>query len=99
MDDHIRKLDTKIQSKETELNALFTKIQKLEEEIATLYHKKLISKKLETAEMTLTSVLGEKQRKRKSQLPASPKWVRWVGVVKRHLNIMTQEGNKLRQLC
>ena len=37
MDDHIRKLDTKIQSKETELNALFTKIQKLEEEIATLY--------------------------------------------------------------
>ena len=43
MDDHIRKLDTKIQTKETELNALFTKIQKLEEEIATLYHKKLIS--------------------------------------------------------
>ena len=30
MDDHIRKLDTKIQSKESELNALFTKIQKLE---------------------------------------------------------------------
>ena len=58
MDDHIRKLDTKIQSKETELYALFTKIQKLEEEIATLYHKKLISKKLESAEMTLTSVLG-----------------------------------------
>ena len=58
MDDHIRKLDTKIQSKETELNALFTKIQKLEEEIATLYHKKLISKKLESAEMTLTGVLG-----------------------------------------
>ena len=57
MDDHIRKLDTKIQSKETELNALFTKIQKLEEEIATLYHKKLISKKLET-EMSLTGVLG-----------------------------------------
>ena len=54
MDDHIRKLDTKIQSKETELNALFTKIQ----EIATLYHKKLISKKLESAEMTLTGVLG-----------------------------------------
>ena len=44
MDDHIRKLDTKI--------------QKLEEEIATLYHKKLISKKLESAEMTLTGVLG-----------------------------------------
>ena len=58
MDDHIRKLDTKIQSKETELNALFTKIQKLEEEIATLYHKKLISKKLETVEMSLTGVLG-----------------------------------------
>ena len=57
MDDHIRKLDTKIQSKETELNALFTKIQKLEEEIALLYHKKLISKKLESAEMTLTGVL------------------------------------------
>ena len=57
MEDHIRKLDTKIQSKETELNALFTKIQKLEKEIATLYHKKLISKKLESAEMTLTGVL------------------------------------------
>ena len=57
MDDHIRKLDTEIQSKETELNALFTKIQKLEEEIATLYHKKLISKKLETVEMSLTGVL------------------------------------------
>ena len=57
MDDHIRKLDTKIQNKETELNALFTKIQKLEEEVATLYHKKLISKNLETAEMSLTGVL------------------------------------------
>ena len=57
MDDYIRKLDTKIQSKETELNALFTKIQKLKEEIATLYHKKLIAKKLETAEMSLTGVL------------------------------------------
>ena len=57
MDDHIRKLDTKIQSKESELNVLFTKIQKLEEEIATLYHKKLISKKLESAEMSLTGVL------------------------------------------
>ena len=56
MDDHIRKLDTKIQSKESEFNALFTKIQKLEE-IATLYHKKLISKKLETVEMSLTGVL------------------------------------------
>ena len=29
MDDHIRKLDTKNQSKETELNALFTKIQEI----------------------------------------------------------------------
>ena len=58
MEDHITKLDAKIRSKESELNALFTKIQKLEEEIATLYHKKLISKKLETAEMTLTGVLG-----------------------------------------
>ena len=45
MDGHLRKLDTKIHSKETELNALYTKIQKLEEEIATLHHKKLISKK------------------------------------------------------
>ena len=35
MDGHIRKIDTKIQSKETELNALYIKIQKLEE-IATL---------------------------------------------------------------
>ena len=58
MDDHIRKLDTKIQSKETELNALFTKIQKLEEEIVTFYHKKLISKKLETVEMLLTGIVG-----------------------------------------
>ena len=38
MEDHIRKIDTKIRSRETELNALYTKIQKLEEEIATLYH-------------------------------------------------------------
>ena len=51
MDGHVRKLDTKIRSRETELNALHTKIQNLEEEIATLHHKKLISKKLETAEM------------------------------------------------
>ena len=57
MDSHISKLDTKIRSKETELNASFTKIQKLEEEIALLYHKKLISKNLETAEMSLTGVL------------------------------------------
>ena len=45
MDSQIRKLDTKIRSKEAELNALPTKIQKLEEEIATLHHKKFISKK------------------------------------------------------
>ena len=57
MDGHIRKLDTKIRSKKTELNALYTKVQKLEEEIATLYHKKLTSKKLERAEMSLTGVL------------------------------------------
>ena len=42
MDSQIRKLDTKIHSKEAELNALYTKIQKLEEEIATLHHKKFI---------------------------------------------------------
>ena len=58
MDDHITKLDTKIRSKEIELNALNTKIQKLEEELPSLHHKKLISKKLETAEMSLTSVLN-----------------------------------------
>ena len=58
MDDHIRKLDAKNQSKETEHNALFIKIQNLEEEIATLYPKKLISKKLEIVEMSLTSALG-----------------------------------------
>ena len=33
MDDHIRKLDTKIRNKEAEFNVLYTKIQKLEEEI------------------------------------------------------------------
>ena len=69
MDGHVRKLDTKIRSKETELNALYTKIQKLEEEIAKLHHKKLISKKRETVEMSLTSVLeaifetGEEEEK------------------------------------
>ena len=56
MDDHIRKLDTKIRSKEAELNALYTKFHKLEEEIATLHHKKLVVKKLETAELSLTGV-------------------------------------------
>ena len=77
MDDHIRKLDTKIESKESELNALFTKIQKLEEEIATLYHKKLISKKLESAEMTLTGVLAAifetEEEEGKSKLLSQPK--------------------------
>ena len=57
MDSHIRKLDTRISNKESELNVLYTKIQKLEDEITTLHHKKLISKKLETAEMSLTGVL------------------------------------------
>ena len=57
MDSHIRKLDTRISNKESELNALYTKIQKLEDEITTLHHKKLISKKLEIAEMSLTGVL------------------------------------------
>ena len=44
-------------------------IEKLEEEIATLHHKKLISKKRETVEMSLTSVLeaifetGEEEEK------------------------------------
>ena len=51
MDDFIRKLNTRIRNKETELNTLFTKIQVLEEEIATLRHNKLISKKLETVDI------------------------------------------------
>ena len=58
MDDYIRKLNTRIRNKETELNALYIKIQKLEEEIAALNHKKIISKQLETVEMSLTSFLG-----------------------------------------
>ena len=57
MDDHLRKLKIEIQNKETELNKLFTKIQKSEDEIATLKHKTLISKKLETAEMSLSGAL------------------------------------------
>ena len=57
MDDHIKKLDTKIRSKEAELNELYTKIQKLEEEIATSHHKNLVVKKLETAEKSLTGIL------------------------------------------
>ena len=57
MDDHIRKLDTKIRNKEADLNTLYTNIQKLEEEIATLHHIKLVVKKLETAEMSLSGVL------------------------------------------
>ena len=57
MDDHIRKLNNRIRNKKAELNALYTKIQKLEKEIATLHHTTLISKKLVTAEMSLTGVL------------------------------------------
>ena len=53
----MRELNTRISNKEAELNALYTKIQKLEEEIATLHRKKLVVKKLETAEMSLTGVL------------------------------------------
>ena len=58
MDDYIRKLDTSVHKKETELNELFTKIQKLEDKIATLHNNKLFSKKLETMEMSLTGLLG-----------------------------------------
>ena len=58
MDNFIRKRNTKIRNKETELGALNTKIQKLEEEIAALNHKKLISKKLEMAGMSLTGFPG-----------------------------------------
>ena len=57
MDNHIRKLDTKIRNREAELNELYTNIQKLEEEIATLHHKKLVVKKLETAGMSSSGVL------------------------------------------
>ena len=45
-------------NKEAELNALYIKTQTLEEEIATLHHKKLIFKKLETTDMSLKGVLG-----------------------------------------
>ena len=58
MDEHIRKLNTKIHNKETELNALYIKIQKLEEEIAAFNDKKLIIEKLETEEMSLIGVLS-----------------------------------------
>ena len=68
MDDFIRKLKTKIHNKETELNALFTKIQKLEEEIAALHHKKLISKKLETVEMSLGVILKLTRKRKKSNI-------------------------------
>ena len=44
MDEYIGKLNAKIHNKETELNEPYNKIQKLEEEIATLNHKKLVSK-------------------------------------------------------
>ena len=57
MDSHIKKLDTKIRFKEAQLSAIYTKIQNLEEEIATLHHKKLVVKRLETAEKSLTGIL------------------------------------------
>ena len=57
MDSHIKKLDTKIRFKEAQLRAIYTKIQNLEEEIATLHHKKLVVKRLETAEKSLTGIL------------------------------------------
>ena len=53
MDERIRKLNTRIRNKEAEINALYTKIQKLEEDIAAL-HRRIIYKKLETAEISLT---------------------------------------------
>lgn len=59
MDDNIRKLNTRIRNKETELNELFTKIQKLEE-IATLRHKKLISK---TGVLGVIFEVGEEEEK------------------------------------
>ena len=45
MDDHIRKIDTRISNEETELNALYTKIQKLEEEIAHIIPQKIACEK------------------------------------------------------
>ena len=57
MDSHIKKLDTKIRFKEAQLSATYTKTQNLEEEIATLRHKKLVVKRLETAEESLTGIL------------------------------------------
>ena len=56
MDSHIKKLDTKVRSKEAQLSALYTKIQKLEEEIATLHCKKLVVKRPGTAEKSLTGI-------------------------------------------
>ena len=59
MDDHIRKLDTKSRVRKPSLMHYILKSKNWkEEEIATLHHKKLISKKLETVEMSLTGVLG-----------------------------------------
>ena len=56
MDSHIKKLDTKVRSKEAQLSTLYTKIQKLEEEIATLHCKKLVVKRPGTAEKSLTGI-------------------------------------------
>ena len=40
MEDHIRKLNTRISTKEAELKELYTKIQKLEEEIVPIVLKR-----------------------------------------------------------
>ena len=69
----------------------YNKIQKLEEEIATLYHKKLISKKLETVEMSLTSVVGaifetEEEEEESEYTTSRPK-------------MSTAINNDIRQIC
>ena len=71
MDGHLRKLDTKIHSKETELNAPYTKIQKLEEEI-TPQEINLQKTGNSRSEMSVTGValkrsLKGKRRRRKSK--------------------------------
>ena len=71
MDGHLRKLDTKIHSKETELNAPYTKIQKLEEEI-TPQEINLQKTGNSRSEMSVTGValkrsLKRKRRRRKSK--------------------------------
>ena len=71
MDGHLRKLDTKIHSKETELNAPYTEIQKLEEEI-TPQEINLQKTGNSRSEMSVTGValkrsLKGKRRRRKSK--------------------------------